>query len=456
MAGLALLLSAPALAAKPGGGPKHRPQAPRTAVTQAAIAKPKPASLPARPAMPAVAAAPAEPAPLMRLQPVVARQTAPPPPPFIPFADPAAPLLQPIAFADIPGWAEDEPMAVLEPLQKSCRHWRAAAPERNLGGAGLAALRGGSGLQWQPACTALEAFLRTLPAPPRRARPAALRELEQRRNQLLRSFLEQHFDAFTAGQGLLTGYYEPELRGALARQGNFQTPLHATPPAPPPGQRHPDRGAIEQGALEGLGLEIVYVDDAVDAFFLHIQGSGRVVLPDGQVLRLGFAAQNGHPYVAVGRTLIERGAVRREEMSMQAIRRWLAEAPADQAATLLRSNPSYIFFRRIDDLKPEEGPIGAMGVPLTPGRSLAVDFAHVPMGAPVFVSSRDPLDGRPLRRLMLAQDTGGAIRGAGRGDLFWGWGAEAGERAGRMREPAEMFLLLPRVPPPTEVAGATP
>ena len=201
------------------------------------------------------------------------------------------------------------------------------------------------------------------------------------------------------------------------------------------------------GRWPGSGLELVWVDDPVDAFFLQIQGSGRVRLPDGRMLRLGYAGRNAHPYRAIGRSLIARGAIAREAMSMQAIRAWLAAAPPDEAAALLRENPAYVFFRPILDLPAEAGPIGTLGVPLTPGRSLAVDPAHVPLGAPVFIVARDPVDGTPLGRLVVAQDTGGAIRGQARGDLFWGWGAAAAARAGLMREAAQVFVLLPRDAP---------
>ena len=170
-------------------------------------------------------------------------------------------------------------------------------------------------------------------------------------------------------------------------------------------------------------------------------------LPDGRVLRLGYAGRNDHPYHAIGRSLIERGAISREAMSMQAIRAWLGAAPPAEAAALMRENPAYIFFRRLPGLAADAGPQGSLGVTLTPGRSLAVDPAFIPLGAPVFLATRDPLDGRPIRRLMLAQDTGRAIRGPARADLFWGWGAAAAARAGPMQEAGELFLLLPRAAP---------
>ncbi|QYU68562.1 MltA domain-containing protein [Leptolyngbya sp. 15MV] len=205
----------------------------------------------------------------------------------------------------------------------------------------------------------------------------------------------------------------------------------------------PDRAGIVAGGLDGRAPIIAWVDSRVDAFFLEIQGSGRVRLPDGGLLRVGYAGWNGHPYWAIGRGLLERGVLTRETISMQAIRAWLIGAPSTEALALMARNPSYGFFRRVD-LADDEGPIGALGVPLVPMRALAVDRAHVPFGLPVWVDGQDPITGAPLRRLTVAKDTGGAIRGTARADLFTGWGAEAAERAGRMRDPARLWVLLPR------------
>jgi membrane-bound lytic murein transglycosylase A len=211
------------------------------------------------------------------------------------------------------------------------------------------------------------------------------------------------------------------------------------------GRLHPfhDRAAITAGALEGRGLELAWVDDPADAFFLQVQGSGRVTLPDGRVLRLGYAGWNGFPYVAIGRFLVEQGALTREAVSLQSIRAWMEQAGPEQAAALMARNPSYIFFRAVE-APPERGPVGTLGAPLTPMRSIAVDRTRLPLGLPVWLSGRDPLADAPLRRLTVAQDTGGAISGLARADLFTGWGEEAAARAGRMRGPAAMFLLLPR------------
>lgn len=207
--------------------------------------------------------------------------------------------------------------------------------------------------------------------------------------------------------------------------------------AAPAGQVAASRAEIEDGALADQRLELAWVDP-VDAFFLHIQGSGRVRLADGTVLRLGFAARNAHPYVPIGRLLIERGAIAREAMSMQAIRAWLAAAPPEAARALLRENPSYIFFRVLD-LAADTGPIGTLGVPLTPRRSIAVDRAHVPLGAPVWL-----LGETGLPALQVAQDTGGAIRGRARADAFWGWDEAAPLAAGPQNSTVRMLVLVPR------------
>ena len=350
---------------------------------------------------------------------------------------------RPVSFADLPDWASDAHTEILPALRASCTAIVNLPPDRALGGVGPTL---STAADLAPACAELHIL--------------------QAGDAAARAFLEQHFTPLVLGEGTLTGYFEPELRGSLRPGGPFTTPLHARPPSlveadlgsfvpdlrgrrvagqVQEGRLHPfpDRAAIVAGALRGQGLELAWVDDSADAFFLHIQGSGRVRLEDGGVLRLGYAGWNGHPYFAVGRTLVEQGVLTRETVSMQAIRAWMAQAGPADAAVLMARNPSYIFFRRLD-LPPDSGPIGTLGAPLTPMRSIAVDRTQVPLGLPVWVAGTDPLTGGPLRRLTVAQDTGGAIRGPARADLFTGWGAEAAERAGRMRDPAALFLLVPR------------
>jgi membrane-bound lytic murein transglycosylase A len=196
-----------------------------------------------------------------------------------------------------------------------------------------------------------------------------------------------------------------------------------------------------------MGLELLWVDSAIDAFFLHIQGSGRVILDTGELVRVGFAGRNGQPYFAIGRDLVKRGIVSKENISLQFIRSWLKKNP-NQAVNLMQKNKSYVFFREVKSLKGKAlnntGPIGASGVYLTPGRSLAVDRRYFSMGIPMWVDTTHPLTKRPLRRLMVAQDTGGAILGPIRGDFFWGAGRQAREAAGRMKQLGQLYILLPR------------
>jgi membrane-bound lytic murein transglycosylase A len=277
-----------------------------------------------------------------------------------------------------------------------------------------------------------------------------------------RAFFEQHFTLRPAGEGLMTGYYEPEIRGAETPSEAFPVPLHSRPAdlvevdlgrfAPDlKGRRtaglvregrlepYPDRAAIEAEQRPAL----LWLADPVDRFFLQIQGSGRVRLPDGSVRRVGYDGQNGRPYVPIGRVLVQQGAIPRDKVSMQSIRAWLEAAGPERARAVMDENPAYVFFRPVA-ARPDQGPTGAQGVPLTPLRSIAVDRGEIPLGSPVWVSTQHPLTGAPLRRLVLAQDTGGAIRGPARADLFWGWGDAAAQAAGPMQEKAGLFVLVPR------------
>jgi membrane-bound lytic murein transglycosylase A len=264
--------------------------------------------------------------------------------------------------------------------------------------------------------------------------------------------------------GMITGYYEPVLKGSRKRGGAYQTPLYAVPddlvtvelgdlyPALK-GERirgrlqgrritpYPDRAQLNDGKLLA-GREILWVDSAIDAFFLQIQGSGRVQLDDGSTVRVAFADVNGHPYRAIGRYLVDRGELTVEQATMPGLRQWLAEHPERQAE-VFNSNPSVVFFREEKLGDPTVGPRGSLTVPLTAARSLAIDPRLLPLGAPFFLATSHPVTGQPLQRLMLAQDTGGAIRGALRADFFWGLGAEAGDAAGRMRAEGSLWLLWP-------------
>jgi len=356
--------------------------------------------------------------------------------------------LTPVSFSDLPGWSRDSHGAALPALLRSCGRLAGVPDDRELGPSGPAGPVAGTVADWRDACAALLAL-------PSGDDPA------------VRSALERHFAPLAVGnndetRGIFTGYYEAELRGSLAPDGRNGWPLYAKPPdlvtadlgsfrADLEGIRlfgriedgrlvpYHDRAEIEDGALSGQGLELVWIDDPVDAFLLHVQGSGRVILPDGEVLRVGFAATNGLPFTAVGQVLLDEGKVPPGQASMQGIRDWLRANPAE-ARDIMRRNRRFTFFRIIEGA----GPIGGHGVPLTPGRSLAVDPTFMPLGAPVWLDTTWPGGGEPLQRLVVAQDIGGAIKGPVRGDFFWGYGDEALHHAGRMKQEGRYYLLLPK------------
>ena len=238
---------------------------------------------------------------------------------------------------------------------------------------------------------------------------------------------------------LFTGYYEPELVGSRFETGRYKFPLYRRPDDVPEGQWLSRREIETSGVLEDRGLEIAWLESPVEKFFLQIQGSGRIKLIDGTRLRVGYGGKNGHPYRSVGKELVRRGIFEDHQVSAQVIRNWVDENPIKGAA-LLHHNPSYVFFREVTQVPADKGPLGAMNRSITGGRSIAVDPAYVPLGAPVWLEK----DGkRPIRRLMIAQDTGSAVKGAQRADIFYGTGTKAGRTAGRIRDGGRMVLLLP-------------
>jgi membrane-bound lytic murein transglycosylase A len=269
----------------------------------------------------------------------------------------------------------------------------------------------------------------------------------------------------TRDTGQITGYYEPLLRGSRERGGKFTTPIYKVPPdlvVVDLASLHPELSNLRlRGKLQGrrvvpypsraditngeplAGNELVWVDDPVEAFFLQVQGSGRVQFNDGSMIRVGYGDQNGHPYRSIGRWLIDQGELTIDQTSMPGIKSWIERNPA-RAKELLDQNPSFVFFRELPLGDPGAGPVGALGVPLTPGYSVAADARYIPLGAPVVVSSTDPISGAALLRPMLAQDTGGAIRGPLRFDFFWGFGADAGQAAGRQKYDVSAWLLVPK------------
>jgi len=308
---------------------------------------------------------------------------------------------QVLQFQDLDGWQEDDHLAALQVFRNTCSLLR--DPE------------------WAPLCR--------LSADAGQSRQSA------------RQFFELFFRPVVIGTppALFTGYYEPELRGSLSRTPRFAYPIYRKPPELVEGQKWHPRAAIEGGLLRGRGLELVWLEDPVEAYFLQVQGSGRVRLPDGQIMRVAYAAKNGQPYRSIGQELLNRGAHTIADVSAQDIKAWVRANPG-AGRELLNTNPSYVFFRKLVDLSPESGPIGAMGRSITPMRSVAIDPDFTPLGAPVWIEKDG---GQPLRRLMIAQDTGGAIRGAQRADIFYGSGFDAGETAGRVKDRGRMVLLLP-------------
>lgn len=353
---------------------------------------------------------------------------------------PPAGIGRQVSWSQLPGWEKDSHAAAWPALRKSCD--KLAARERS----------------WEELCRAASA-------------------LESPDDQTARAFFETHFRAHRLNpgegrSGLITGYYEPLLNGSTVRSERFRWPLHKRPDnllivdlvsLYPELKGRPVRARLEgnrvvpyynRAEIGGVrnplaGNELVWVDDPVEAFVLQVQGSGRVQLPDGSQMALGYADQNGHPYRSLGGRLIELGLLTREEVTLTRIREWLAAHPQEIGA-LLDSNPSYIFFTQRDISL--DGPLGSLGVPLTPDRSAAVDVAYVPLGAPLWLDTTLP-NGTPLQRLTLAQDTGGAIKGAARADLFIGQGAAAGHLAGEMKQPGRLYVLLPKASPPVSASA---
>ncbi|MEO7497634.1 MAG: MltA domain-containing protein [Massilia sp.] len=356
-----------------------------------------------------------------------------PPPETVPPKPAPAPLFTPASFADLPGWQQDDLREAWSPFLASCSVL-VRKPE------------------WSEVCT-------------------AARSVSPADGAAIRRFFENRFvpnqvrAADGADTGLITGYYEAMLHGARKRGGAFQTPLYRVPDdliTVDLGSVYPElknmrlrgrlvgkkvvpystRAEIERADLSGK--ELLWVDDPVEAFFLEVQGSGRVQLADtGETVRVTYADQNGHPYKAIGRWLVEQGQMTPAQASAQSIKAWIVANPG-RRQELFNANPSFIFFREERVSDPAVGPKGALGVALTPARSVAVDPAFLPLGAPVFLATTRPGGEVPLQRLMMGQDTGGAIRGAVRADFFYGFGDEAAHNAGLMKQRGAIWVLLPK------------
>ena len=348
---------------------------------------------------------------------------------------PASPL-RATSWDAIPAWRDDNPQLAWSAFLAGCRALNSQPA-------------------WQSTCSAA----------------AALGEPSR---DTLQRFFETNFTPYQVvnpdggDSGLVTGYYEPLLHGSRTRSARYRFPVYAAPDdllvidlaevypelknmrlrGRVEGKRvvpYFNRAQIDNGAAPLAGKEILWVDDAVELFFLQIQGSGRVRLESGETVAVGYADQNGQAYRSIGRLLVDRGDLPLEKASMQGIKAWAKQNP-DKLQDLLNYNASYVFFREMPPGLP--GPLGALGVPLTARHSIAVDPRYIPLGAPVFLATTMPNSRQPLNRLMLAQDTGGAIRGAVRADFFWGFGEEAASLAGRMRQSGKMWVLLPNGYPP--------
>jgi len=399
---------------------------------------PPPSPSQRKPIAPPASSSPVIPAPPATVTPSPASTSAP---------APAAGTLIPATWGSLPGWSTDDHSAAWDTLLSSCRVLQTQA-------------------LWQHLC-------------------AAARSENRPNRERVKQFLERHLAPYWVSpepgtEGLATGYYEPLIAGSRKPSSRYRYPIYGQPrdliyidlstvtpnsataahfngiapnprtPARNDGKNtlpYYTRAQIEAPHSPLRGREIAWTDDPIELFFLQVQGSGRVELDNGTTLRLGFAGHNGHPYRSIGRALIDRGELTPDQASMQGIKLWAQQNP-QKLRDLLNLNPRYIFFR---ELPPSpQSPPGALGVPLTPQRSVAIDPQFIPLGAPLFIATTWPLSNQPLERLVFAQDTGSAIRGAARIDFFWGAGEDASREAGRMKQALKLWLLLPRgytVPP---------
>jgi membrane-bound lytic murein transglycosylase A len=364
----------------------------------------------------------------------------------------------PVAWDEIPGWNDDDHLAAYKAFRTSCQSIAAqttppADPKAFDSKAFDSKALGGS-----------------LRDPCRAAKAAAISDAAKARAFFEGNFLPLRISRLGEGEGFVTGYYEPVLDGSRTKTDVYTVPIYRRPSnlfvrgkkqgdsgLPNKGEvfrkigrrklvPYYDRGQIEDGAIAGRGLEICWLKNQTDLLFTQIQGSARVRLEDGSTVRINYDAHNGYPYTAVGRVLIDRGIIPKEQMSMQRIREWMDQNP-DGANELRRQNRSYVFFREVQ-LSDKDEAVGAQGVPLTPGRSIAVDKALHVYGTPFFIEGELPIESAqsktPFRRLMVAQDTGSAIVGPARADIYFGAGADAGRVSGRLRNNARFVILVPK------------
>jgi membrane-bound lytic murein transglycosylase A len=382
------------------------------------------------------------------------------PPLFNPRAmPPTAFTFEPTSFVDLPGWSQDDHVAALRAFGKSCER-------------AVVAVQGGT----SPGTNHWHAALSRACEHARALMPRRITRV------IARAFFETHFTphrvVHKARQGLLTGYYEPVLCGTRTPDDRFRIPIYRRPTdlvnlvdesmrgaqgdaltharkTKNGLQPYPTRAEIESEALKDRGLELLYLADPVDAYFMQIQGSGRIKLPDGTAIRLSYDGKNGRPYSSIGRYLIDTGRLGADELTLHGLARWLKADP-ERAKEAMWHNPSYVFFRELAE-EEANGPLGVLNIPLTPGRSLAVDASVHAIGTPIYVAAPTllhALPAGPFQRLMIAQDVGSAIKGPERGDIFFGSGRAAGRRAGVTKHAGNFFVLLPRGQAPALAAAA--
>lgn len=356
-------------------------------------------------------------------------------------------VLSKASFKKLPDWQHANHVPALQAFQKSCADILKQDPEKYFGNSS----QNGKNAEWQTICQ------------------AAL-HLKHQNKQTARTFFEKWFQPYSVKnifqkQGMFTGYYLPLIHASFERSDQYNVPVYGMPKDLvklnlgdfQPGlhgqaviarltnhtlQPYPDRGAIVNGAIEGAAPVLVWADNSVDVFFAHIQGSALVELPNKKVYLLSYAGTNGRPYTAIGKVLVDKKQLSKENVSMQAIRDWLMQHEEERDG-ILAYDASYVFFT----LSPLNEPVGTAQVALTPERSLAVDLRYIPLGAPIWLDTVVPkqdAERTPFRQLLIAQDSGGAIRGVVRGDVFWGAGEGAAFTAGHMKSPGQYWLLLPR------------
>lgn len=345
-------------------------------------------------------------------------------------------------YSQLEQWPQENHQALLQMMQSECQRLLQLPSNTILGGA-TSLPYGRTVHDWINACHALPS-------------------VKNLTDEDAQRYFEVWFQPYSVtNKAFYTGYYEPQIEASLRRTGEYQYPLYRRPDDLLRGktstgqitfghwvnsvfQPYADRAAINAGALEGQGLEIVWLKNPVDVFFLQLQGSGRLQLPNGDIVRVAYDGRNGHPYVPIGRILVKNGTLRSEDVTAENIRDWLLSHPKEMQS-VMEKNPNYVFFRKVD-LSADEGPEGAFGISLTPQRSIAVDRSLVPYAAPIWIetSIKDQQgQATPWKRMVFAQDVGTDIRGAGRGDLFTGWGRAAEEMASDLKSPGSMTLFLP-------------